>query len=136
MKNEMTEREMRELDEWIAVHVMGWHKFEANSINHGICDNCGKSLGAQHKHYFPEFHSVKTGSIPFYTTDPAAAMDVLDACFKRVGGMIIHIAKTSEYMMWCGDNWELRVKAETKERAICQFAKQLFEKQTTRKTNE
>jgi len=75
----MNEKELRELDAWIAEHVMAY-SFE--TFPNGALPN--------KKHWYTvspcpnnPSSSFFIGSCPPFTTDPAAAMRVMDACYKK-----------------------------------------------------
>lgn len=111
----MSDKEMRELDAWIAAHVMGW-------VN-GKCRNDD------------EFHISSTGSGNVFannclfqpTVDPAAAMLVLKKCMTQTA---ITLGTEKDDVKSCGDKADLwgREEASTLELAICLFAKRLFSK--------
>jgi hypothetical protein len=98
----MTQKELRELDAWVAENVIGWHLTDID---------------------------MTSEDYPRYTTDHAAAMEVLKKC--AFGNRI-----TCWYSdgTWNVDNlrgyasYEHEAQAETLELAICIFAKKLFSK--------
>ncbi len=107
----MNEKELRELDAWIAEHVMGYendviykqfyiHPDHPNGINKSDCK---------------------------FSTDRAAALQVLEKCAEKLDDPDkfnpgIKITK-------CGDGWWFdSQKYETLPLGICMFAKKLFSK--------
>ncbi len=115
---DMTPTELRELDAWIAEHVMGWKISQAG--------NSGKNQSGQWK------------SIPIYTTDPAAALEVLKKCYEKIWSDNPIITKCQHFKIeiWNNGLWvvqqsekiETSIESETLELAICLFAKKLFSK--------
>jgi hypothetical protein len=60
-----------------------------------------------------------------YTTDPAAAMLVLEKCNERLGGTAVCIATLGDnFFVWTGSLSQ--TKGETLPLAICLFAQKLF----------
>lgn len=120
----MTDTEMRELDEWIAEHVLP----EAKD-----CPMCeGKGFNDVEKYDMVEqvdcMFCGTSGEQPFGpTTDPAAAMMVLEKCVDYVGANQVSICKTvDDFVVWCPYGFKLDNYAPTLPLAICLFAKQLF----------
>jgi len=108
----MNETEQRELDAWIAENVMGW--------------DLGESKPGHGWPWFGEFgFGDEQEKIPHYTTDPAAAMEVLKKCSEET-----YITTRRHKRCWSmsGSNG-MTIEAETLELAICLFAKKLFSKQ-------
>lgn len=129
MGAEMTDkelRELRELDAWIAEQVFGWHKFKPHRINNAFCTVCRKESGEAVDHYNAAFVMVST-TLPRYSTDPAAAMLVLEKCAGRVGDTIRYRTLHGGHGLSCHE-LPFVVKAATLPLAICIFAKQLFSK--------
>jgi len=113
----MTEKELRELDSRISEHVFG-----LTYSNFNFCDS-------------------KTGAfvrcdLPHYTTDPAAAMRVLERCAENLYAMgdservqilgspgdgWVVFASDSKGKTWEADSMSLPL-------SVCLFAKKLFEK--------
>lgn len=106
----MTTQELRELDAWIEDFVMG-----TGQIRQSRNELC-----------------------PHYSTDSAAAMDVLKKCAEKIE----HSDYASNWIQiqWFNNLWCLAdfnkfsdpTTAETLELSICIFAKQLFSKPTTK----
>jgi hypothetical protein len=140
----MNEKEMRELDAWIAEHVMGWKWFAFPPVTDGTRKwtillktsswqrrQGGKQVSAPHKN-----DEIDIGSVPQYTTDPAAAMEVLRKIGEEMGGrtygLRIH-GPSAEFKVhfWTvtDDEFDVEANAPTLELAICLFAKQLFSKE-------
>ena len=96
----MSEKQLRELDAFIAEHVFGFDMAETS-----------------------------VDDIERYTTDPAAAMLVLEKCCDKLEGF--------EITVWRGEKWHcglrkgntVHQKADTLPLAICLFAKELFAKE-------
>lgn len=111
----MKTEQLQELDAWIAEHVMGWVK--SKECDYGWITPVGKM-------------KLETEN---YTTDPAAAMEVLRKCaFKRD---LIISCTASEWIISddlpeteIQDFVTNRVEAGTLELAICLFSKKLFSK--------
>lgn len=101
----MDTKEMRELDAWIAEHVMGWKiSFRAGEV---------------------EIWRTPSGTAVFHpTTDPAAAMEVLKKCGERACTTVYRTkgawVVTSSILVGA------EADAPTPELAICLFAKALF----------
>lgn len=140
----MSDTELRELDAWIAEHVMGWT----------VKSRTSPHSGSSREHFWfepgndiePKYRGLTytmspsgnvggercAPEIAHYTTDPAAAMWVLEKCCDDAPNAveIIH-----EFNPWevrtrksnkPGDF--LEVHAETLPLAICLFARKLFSK--------
>jgi len=140
MKGIMTEKEMRELNCWIAEHVFGgvWYRFKdleylkRSDPDDGAFIVIGIDLKhfKSNKDYCPDTGELPHKGfswIPKYTTDPAAAMMVWGECLKKCDVEItqwqdatgrFHIA-TFHRTIW--------VDAETLPLAIANFAKKMFE---------
>jgi hypothetical protein len=137
----MTEKEMRELDAWIFEQVIGGavalcSKYcptcrESKVSDTGKCLQCGSNL-----HW----------DFPHYTTEPAAAMMVLEKCaecavlnghFKlpvsimRRGDLKWVVSENCEDVDLENDRHIVVVEADTLPHAIALFARQLFSKQRT-----
>jgi len=103
----MTEKELRELDAWIFERIFGG------------------ALALTGSHY----------PLPHYTTDPAAAMAVLEKCLAKISTGSLEIYQGAdegpEYRpIFCIGKMptEEVVMDESLTLAICLFAKKLFEK--------
>jgi hypothetical protein len=146
----MTTEEMREVDTWIAEHVFDF----------AWIPSVGKTFylvsPGDWQAYKPEFvqrglklshaNIVAERRVPFYTTDPAAAMDVLKKCAEkraeaydphrpstydpyRPSASLVICAPCCDRSQWTVvDSEEMQIfgEAETLELAICLFAKHLF----------
>jgi len=118
----VTNQELRELDDWIAINVMGL-KFNGHHWVLKSDENLCAKLG---------------GHCPEYTTDPAAAMAVLEKCAAtNAAGKTITIVIFSElehgrFGVGCEAAYEKDEIdpqfATTLPLAICLFARKLFEK--------
>jgi len=125
---------MRELDAWIAENVFGNFKVIKVSprrwdCRYGITPEIKDGVG-----YGPAFKSesearammLVAGHCKNYTTDPAAAMEVLKKCSTEKR---ITIAVWRDAGNWYCNNatgGNFYGEADTLELAICLFAKQLF----------
>ncbi len=116
----MKEAELRELDVWIAVNVFGWL--------YGI----GKS--GKQCFWPPDCNTEKKRnkwiygiSVPSFTTDTAAAMQVLEKCITGHTSIAINHGTTGWWVADC-DKKKFWATGETLSLAICQFAKNLFSK--------
>lgn len=112
-RTNMKEKQMRELDSWTAEHVMGW-AFRMNYSGSG--NEWHDSEGCE-----------RSSSPDSYTTDPAAAMQVLEKCSQ---GQAIKVWYSTVHKQWaCADDGCFDTQyAATLPLAICLFAKKLFEK--------
>ena len=113
-KGTMKENELRELDEWIAENVFGWRPYK-------------KRTDATWVH--PPGHHASFGAWPRYTTDRAAAMEVLEKCVERCDafetGLSMYIHPDG-FAICCDLTND--IDAETLPLAICLFAQHLFKK--------
>lgn len=113
----MTAQEMRELDAWIAEYVMGFRKCPMPDETGWIDDS--KSTNP----YFPCFQP---------TTDPAAAMSVLERCLEKHGyGITIDVHDDAGFSLVGNSPYVATnpdVGDETLPLTICLFAKKLFSK--------
>jgi len=122
----MTTTELRELDAWIAENVMGltqdyailkyghYYRPEARGYTRDINEawRCNKQIADDES----KAEGCKAVPIPFksYTTDPAAAMDVLKKCIEKD-------AYTTGSMIRGASEGFGKLELQ-----ICLFAKQLF----------
>lgn len=133
----MTKKELRELDAWIAEHVMGylwlWRIHYGDPLKAIFKSAESASEYANDWQEVTESNNPKNrfagwnSNVPFYTTDPAAAMEVLKKCldFTWIG---FGKKLTSENLYSLTDRMIIDSKSETLELAICLFAKKLFTK--------
>jgi Phage ABA sandwich domain len=118
----MTTTELRKLDAWIAEHVMGWLRVNSNEkLDHPQRFNVlpdriliGQNMGHRIIEYSP-------------TTDPAAAMQVLEKCITGNTSIAINHGTTGWWVTDCDKKKNYAI-AETLPLAICLFAKKLFSK--------
>jgi len=114
----MTNTELRELDAWIAERVMGW---SFQTFPSGPCPDvkhwysvspCPNDAGS----------SFYVGLCPYYTTDPAASMLVLERCIER-GRIGSEIAKNG-FIIWKDELecYKYVTEAPTLPLAVCLFA--------------
>ena len=118
----MTTEELRELDAWIAENLFGMKHDWRN------CHWCQSS----------DPYALNNGHFQRYTSDPAAAMEVLkklsSKCEEMSGDLVISsggiwtvgIQRYAEY--GGAEEIDPLCEAETLELAICLFAKKLFVK--------
>lgn len=111
----MTDKEMRELDAFIAEHVMG-----KTAIS---CNDPRPTKGTEDDYFVREWVDISR-SLPFYTTDPSSAMEVLEKILPTYNGSV-SIQATSNGKQYAVDS----TIADTLPLAICLFAKQLFHAQ-------
>lgn len=119
----MTDDEMRQLDNWIAEHVMEW-TVKYGDVEQQLCyDRNGKFV------YLNFRPTIDAGSAMEVLKKLNTRLDCEDVAFGYCPGM-----------EWSGGNWYLysifrenrseigqwRVNGETLELAICLFAKKLF----------
>lgn len=117
----LTEKELRELDAWIAEHVMELKKSDTQVD----CDSF-KLSGNGDVWIRKEMLSPIQKFRP--TTNPADAFEVLKRCAIRAEGSI-HIAVIGDYFnIACRDTKPNDFMDPTLELAICLFAKKLFTK--------
>lgn len=129
--------EQRELDAWIAEHVMGYRWYLLTEKSGQYCalhqpSHWQERLGAVPVDH-PRKDDKREVDVPCYTTDPAAAMEVLRRCLKhygkRGGSIRIHFNGQSGFGLSDNDNRHFTFAAPI-ELAICQFARRLFENKT------
>lgn len=111
----MSEQELRELDAWIAEHVMGCKPKFKRYASHSDWE-CECPLFSHGKEHLD--HGVSD-----YSTDPAAAMQVLEKCVADSEGYQIHI-DDGYSVSWGKDGCS--ANGETLPLAIALFAKKLF----------
>ncbi len=104
----MTAQELRELDAFIAEHVMGW-KVTLGSFDQQVCKDDKGALA------YINFNP---------TTDTTAAMEVLKKCAVRTEVKVRHNGETWEVF---GSNSSSPISSDTLELAICLFSKKLFD---------
>jgi len=112
-----TPEELRELDAWIAEHVMGL-------VRH--------PCWYTHEHWEGVWR-VPDGTKGFNkfrpTTDPAAAMAVLEKCAEVESPVSVATCfEAGTWSVFVGGHWDEKRSAETLPLAICLFAKALFSK--------
>lgn len=127
----MTEKELRELDAWIAEHVMGLTR--AESPLHIV----GGTFAVHQSEGKVYIHVGRNNIAPFCpTTDPAASMQVMEKCAEELyeKGANLELGKSyddeNQKTEWfvAHDRTILSHYAATLPLAICLFAKQLFTK--------
>jgi len=151
----MSDKELRELDAWIAEHVMDvkrfvgvkkrgyWYRPNAHGYTDRQAEAWWLTRDEAKKHEYlrgDEPVTICEFSTPLYTTDPAAAMQVLEKCvaeleLKRAFPAIEKYSDLDGFQGWKvtalfsnGNQQTFSEVAETLPLAICLFAKQLFSK--------
>lgn len=115
----MTDKEMRELDAWIAENVF----------------DLPVDLEAGRRKSGPGYLWFKDGKcdiVKHYSTDPAAAMYLLKKCAEKLrpkGAIVVLHASEDDIKFWAVRQYggDAQGNAETLELAIAKFAKALFE---------
>src|SRR5512146_2540483 len=97
MKNEPTVQQLRELDAWIAEHVMGWVPHWRNTAFYVKRKDrnqmlCGNEIKADVGKWHP-------------TINPADAMDVLKKCAEK--GATVEVFKSALDGNWCVSRVEI-----------------------------
>lgn len=116
---------LRELDAWIAVNLFGKKAISK--------DGPPPTKGVEDDYFVKEWVDI-SGSLPHYSTDPAAAMEVLKKCAQKLYDEgqeeTVSVGLDAPYFVVEKTNCvpDLRVEAPTLETAICKFAKKLFSK--------
>lgn len=129
----MTTQELRELDEWIAEHVMEYRWwFDVLALECMLCrpDETWPERKGFKLHDGKPFGAKDFSDLSLFkpTTDPAAAMMVLEKCISGAGRSAF-LTKTSDgWIVGFATGKSLSAFAETLPLAICLFAKQLFSK--------
>lgn len=106
-----TEQELRELDRWISINIFG------NLYDHPE-DNSFVSFDTKTG---TTLDTMWYGKLPHYTTDPAAAMIVLERCVKESPPTIFYHEET-----WSLESPIAFSNGSTLPLSICLFAKKLF----------
>ena len=129
----MTTAELRELDVWIAKELFGWDFSEK-----GWCMSAlqHRQMNGFYYGFPPDSIQYKGCALPHrapdYTTDPAAAMQVLEKCAAKIA-VSARQQDGGKWCVWAVDDESYKPKeldgyAETLPLAICLFAKKLFSK--------
>jgi hypothetical protein len=121
----MTDKELRLYDTWITEHVMGCRLVDMlrdlKDFTFLKSDDSGILL------LLPRSKKL----IPFSpTTEPAAAMMVLEKCAEKHGTQINILKQDGKWVVWQQgfSSYKEDYAAETLPTAIVRFAKQLFSK--------
>lgn len=118
-----TQQELRELDAWIALNVFNWERVLPNDVigefdKTGTPPNWGDS-------------GIRYHQVPKYSTDPAAAFEVLKKCSEKCtkehrGSVSLFNIRT---IRWCvTSGCGIQGIDETLELALAKFAQKLFSK--------
>lgn len=140
----MNEKELRELDAWIAEHVMGWKRIGRSSGKYRACfrtQSGGEFYTGRERMPIAYECDHPENEMFAPSKDPAAAMQVLEKCAEKMTNGIVAIAspmgnqsvastipKTTQGWVvgMIGRPSNFDVEAETLTLAICRFAKKLF----------
>lgn len=120
----MTPAELRELDAWIFENIIGG----ALSLCSRYCPTCRQCV-VPHETTSDGRHSLCGALLhcdfPHYTTDGAAALEVLAKCLEKTSVQIIECAGyiVTDVVL---DGWTNSADADTIPLAICLFSKRLF----------
>lgn len=137
-------KQLRELDAFIAEHVFGWKWFAFKPVTPNTRRwtvllepaawqkrKGGKVVFAPHKD-----DERDIGSIEHYTTDPAAAMMVLERCAVKLAERFVTMSRYGLVIFsprgpirhWTirDEDKDIVANGETLPLAICKFSKQLF----------
>ena len=124
--------ELRELDAWIAEHVMGWRRVqsaESHRTEEIVSRVEGDGLCSFNEPWQPQPGGVFFQQWRYFipTTDPAAAMMVLEKCAKK---QAVNVWYSTVHKQWAAaDSGCFHTQyAETLPLAICMFAKKLYGK--------
>ena len=111
--------ELRELEVWIGEHIFGG---EITKTPHLATDVYMQTESDRRLMMSPY-------PVPRYTTDRAAAMEVLEKCCDKIGILELGRVKVKPFNFCIRATYvpELDVEAETLPLAICLFAKKLYE---------
>lgn len=127
-KHNYTEKELRELDAWIAEHVMEWPVSRNAHGNLVAVDFNGLHLCIEHVY-------GAVGPMFQPSTDPAAAMQVLEKCINEqrrlnAGDSCFFISKDGAefWLRTVVNNQHLDGSSQSLPLAIGLFARQLFRK--------
>lgn len=119
----MSEMELRELDAWIAEHVMEWERGWSSCAPRGL--ECHEKT---FEHYGlwvdPTTGTQKRAHYFHPTTDPAAAMEVQRKLAERGGN--VETFKGGDGHYYATDTYDLKVSAPTLELAICLLARKIY----------
>lgn len=110
------EKELRELDAWIATNVMGW-KIVKHKLGFKVLRLKGRADRA-------------LSDAPFYTRNAADALEVLKRCTDKIGLIDLSKIKCEPFNYCIGATYITGCEAEapTLELAIVLFARKLFGK--------
>lgn len=143
----MNEQELRDLDKWIHVNVMEgdrfvglmkqglWYRPNAKGYTdrQSEAGRYTREEAKQHEYlHVPDAVTIREFDVRHYTTDPAAAMEVLKVCIAELDKRQDTICIEKEHGQYTvgsvNDNWEaISLSLET---AVCLFAQRLFQKET------
>ena len=137
----MNDTELKELDQWIAKHVMGeklmfgvkkrgmWYRPDAHGYTDRQSEAWRLTFDEAKKHEYLRGSADERVTVceiltPRYSTEPAAAMQVLEKCGEKLGGAIVAIQRMDAPYE---PGWVVNGSyAPTLPLAIALFAKQLF----------
>jgi hypothetical protein len=144
----MNEKELRELNTWIDETLFDggkyvglmrrgfWYRPNKKGYTNSPEESGRYLIGDAIKHTTDpdgdEPVKIERFPTPRYSTDRAAAMDVLKKCINKVtkDGKTLSIRESGDgYTIFCRDRYDQEsAEAPTLELAICLFAKDLFSK--------
>ena len=135
----MNEKELRELDAWIAEHLFdfAWCPsvgFRKEKTSYWLFEpkEVERYKPEVIKHNLPlsdAYNHVAERRVPYYTTDPAAAMMVLEKCAQEDSEIRIFQLPDKSFRIGSMDRKGMFLTfAQTLPLAICLFAKKLFTK--------
>lgn len=115
----MKTNKLREIDFWIAENVFSWKRGKTYANGNGEWIVNGGS--------YP--NAPTYDQTPCYTTDPAAAMTVLEKCAENTKDLdCIYLGKVHDEWVVGIDSIKKEEVAETLPLAIAKFARKLFTK--------
>ena len=121
----MTESQLRELDAWLAEHVMGFVRCEMGWQEWCAAGKDKKGRKQERLLFTKCFEAWSP------TTKPADALSVLEKCIVKYDARIAASKHPKlEVVVWC-EGLGVEVTAPTLALAICLFAQQVFETKPT-----
>lgn len=138
-----TRAELRDLDAWIAQHVMDdsklvglkkrgyWYRPKACGYTDRESEAGRFTIEEAKKREYPhdEPVTIHKFSVREYTTDPAAAFAVLEKCAEREAEANMDGVQIDKIGIgWLVPTNDVDADAETLPLAICRFARKIFEK--------
>lgn len=112
-KGNMSDQDKRELDAWIAEHVMGWKRGPQWGNGNGEWLNGEIPVCTWH-------------TAPQFCTNPVAAMALLEKCAKKAVSISIVPQSNGGWIIYAHGIDTNMVEADDLPLAICLFAKKLY----------